>query len=33
MQRTEEIVSEEEDEFGVLLNGRRYKRWKTRADK
>jgi hypothetical protein len=26
MQRTEEVVSEEEDEFGVLHSGRRYKR-------
>jgi hypothetical protein len=33
MQRNEEGVSEEEDEFGVLHSGRRYKRLKTGAEK
>jgi hypothetical protein len=29
MQRNEEGIPEEEDEFGVLRNGRRYKRLKS----
>jgi hypothetical protein len=33
MQRNEEGISEEEDEFGVMSNGRRYMRLKTRAKK
>jgi hypothetical protein len=33
MQRNEEGISEEEDEFGVLCSGRRYKRLKTGAEK
>ena len=33
MQRTEEVVSEEEDEFGVLRSGRKYKRRKTGVEK
>jgi hypothetical protein len=32
MQRNEEGIPEEEDEFGVLCNGRRYKRLKTRVE-
>jgi hypothetical protein len=28
MQRNKEVVSEEEDEFGILPSGRRYKRQK-----
>jgi hypothetical protein len=33
MHRNKEVVSEEEDEFGVLRNGRRYKRLKTGIEK
>jgi hypothetical protein len=33
MQRTKEVVSKEEDEFGVLCSGRRYKRQNTRDEK
>jgi hypothetical protein len=33
MKRNEEGIPEEEDEFGVLHSGRRYKRFKTGADK
>jgi hypothetical protein len=33
MQRNEEGIPEEEDEFGVLHSGRRYKRLKTGAEK
>jgi len=33
MQRTEEVLSKEEDEFGVLHSGRRYKRRKTGDEK
>jgi hypothetical protein len=28
-----EVVSKEEDYFGVIHNGRRYKRWNIGADK
>jgi hypothetical protein len=33
MQRTKEVISEEEDDFGVLRSGRRYKRKKTGVEK
>jgi hypothetical protein len=33
MQRNEESMSEEEDKFGVLCIGRRYKRLKNGAEK
>jgi hypothetical protein len=33
MQRNEEVVSEEKDEFGVLRSGKRYKRLKTWVEK
>jgi hypothetical protein len=33
MKRNKEGIPKEEDEFGVLRSGRRYKRLKTRAEK
>jgi hypothetical protein len=33
MQRSKEVISEEEDEFGVVCNGRTYKRKNTGAKK